>query len=88
MSIDRDVFFEVLGSESAVAAMSDEAKADALEHYMIESLNHQNYLSSPSYREEQATFLKSSKPVVRRGTGAIFGDGHREPPALAPMPER
>ena len=25
MSIDRDVFFEVLGGESAVATMSDEA---------------------------------------------------------------
>jgi hypothetical protein len=88
MSIDREVFLEVLGGEAAVARMSDEAKADALEHYMIESLNDQTYLSSPAYTEEQATFLQSSAPVTRRGTGAVFGDGHREPPVLAPMPER
>ena len=88
MSIDRDVFFEVLGGEQAAAAMSDEAKADALEHYLIDSLNDTAYLDSPGYVEEQATFLQSSTPVNRRGTGAIFGDGHRDPPPLAPMPER
>src|SRR5919198_215232 len=88
MSIDRDVFFDVLGGEQAAAALSDEAKADALEDYLIESLNDTTYLDSPGYLEKQATFLQSSKPVIRRGTGAIFGDGHREPPALAPMPQR
>jgi hypothetical protein len=80
MSIDPDVFFDVLGGEQAAAAMSDEAKADALEHYLIESLNDTAYLDSPGYVEEQATFLQSSTPVTRRGTGAIFGDGHRDPP--------
>jgi hypothetical protein len=88
MSIDRDVFFDVLGGEQAAAVMSDEAKADALEHYLIESLNDTTYLHSPGYVEEQATFLQSSTPVTRRGTGAIFGDGHRDPPPLAPMPQR
>jgi hypothetical protein len=88
MSIDRKVFFEVLGGESAAATMSHEARADALEHYMIESLNSQTYLNNATYLEEQAAFLQSSTPVTRRGTGAIFGDGHRDPPVLAPMPER
>jgi len=88
MSIDRAVFYEVLGGEDAVATMSDEAKADALEHYMIESLNEPTFLGSPGYMEEQAAFLQSSAPVTRRGTGAVFGDGRREPPVLAPMPER
>jgi predicted HD phosphohydrolase len=88
MSIDREVFFEVLGGEGAVATMSDEARADALEHYMIESLNDTTNLGTPAYLEEQATFLQSSTPKVRRGTGAIFGDGHREPSVLAPMPDR
>jgi hypothetical protein len=74
MSIDRDVFFDVLGGEQAAAAMSDEAKADALEHYLIESLNDTAYLDSPGYVEEQAKFPQSSTPVTRRGTGAIFGD--------------
>jgi len=46
MSIDRDVFFDVLGGEEAAAAMSDEAKADALEHYLIESLNDTAYLNT------------------------------------------
>jgi hypothetical protein len=88
MSIDRKVFLDVLGGEGAVATMSDDARADALEHYMIECLNSPTQLTSPAYLDEQATFLQSSTPSVRRGTGAIFGDGHREPPVLAPMPER
>lgn len=88
MSIDQTAFFEVLGGEQAAAAMSDEAKADALEHYMIDSLNDQAYLDSPSYVEEKDAFLQSSTPATRRGTGAIFGDGHHTPSVLAPMPER
>jgi hypothetical protein len=90
MSIDREVFFQVLGGEAAAATMTDEAKADALERYMIESLNSPTHMSSPTYVEENATFLQSSKepPKVRRGTGAIFGDGRQRPTDLAPMPER
>lgn len=89
MSIDRAVFLEVLGGEAAVSTMTDEAKADALEHYMIECLNSPNYMSTPSYAEENAAFLQSSKelPMVRRGTGAIFGDGRHGPTDLAPMPQ-
>lgn len=86
--IDRQVFFEVLGGEEAAATLSDEAKADALEHYMIESLNDPGYLESPGYVEEKAAFLQSSTPATRRGTGAIFGDGLSELAVLAPMPER
>jgi hypothetical protein len=88
MSIDRTEFFQVLGGEEVAASMSDEAKADALEQYMISSLNDQAYLNSAAYLEEQAAFLQSSTPVTRRGTGAIFGDGRQDPPVLAPMPER
>ena len=39
MEIDRRKLFAFLGGPAAVAAMSHEAKADALEHYMAFQLN-------------------------------------------------
>ena len=35
MNIDRRAFLEALGGASAIALMSDEAKADALEHQLL-----------------------------------------------------
>ena len=39
MEIDRRAFMATLGGTTAVAAMSDEAKADALEEFMSARLN-------------------------------------------------
>jgi hypothetical protein len=39
MELDRRAFIASLGGVAAVAAMSSEAKADALEDYMTEQLN-------------------------------------------------
>ena len=39
MKIDRRAFLGTLGTASAIGAMSHEARAEALEHYMIEQLN-------------------------------------------------
>ena len=39
MEIDRRAFFAGLGGVAAVAAMADEAKAEALEHHMMLQLN-------------------------------------------------
>ena len=39
MDIDRRAFIASLGGASAVALMTSEQKADALEHYMEETLD-------------------------------------------------
>ena len=39
IKIDRRAFLGTLGTASAIGAMSHEARAEAVEHYMIEQLN-------------------------------------------------
>jgi hypothetical protein len=78
MHIDRRAFLATLGSAAVVEAMSSEARADALEHYLIAQL-------------DKAPAAKA--PDVRSGTGALFGgpspSGVRVPiAALAPMPDQ
>jgi len=78
--IDRRAFLATLGSAAVVEAMSSEARADALEHYMIAQLD------KPAGPPAQPL-------VVRRGAGALFGgpspSGQRpELTALATLPER
>src|SRR6266851_8952237 len=60
MHIDRRAFLATLGSAAVVEAMSPEARADALEHYMIAQL-------------DKPAALTAQPPVVRRGAGALFG---------------
>src|SRR5437879_13117341 len=79
MHIDRRAFLATLGSAAVVEAMSSEARADALEHYMIAQL-------------DKPAGLSAQPPAVRRGAGALFGgpspSGQRpELTALAAMPE-
>ena len=79
MHIDRRAFLATLGSAAVVEAMSSEARADALEHYMIAQLD--------------KPVAASAQPlVVRRGAGALFGgpspSGQRpELTALTAMPD-
>jgi predicted HD phosphohydrolase len=60
MEVDRRVFLATLGSAAAIKAMPDEAKAEALEHYMTEML------------DEQAS---GNELTIRRGAGTLFGAG-------------
>src|SRR5579864_34376 len=80
MHIDRRAFLATLGSAAVIEAMSSEARADALEHYMIAQL------------DKPAT-PAAAPSDIRRGTGALFGgpspSGQRPPIAqLAPLPEQ
>src|SRR5690349_15981781 len=80
MQIDRRAFLATLGSAAVVEAMSSEARADALEHYLIAQLD------KPAAASAQPT-------GVRKGAGALFGgpspSGVRaELVALEPLPER
>src|SRR5258705_11893047 len=78
MHIDRRTFLATLGSAAVVEAMSSEARADALEHYMLAQL-------------DKAPAAKA--PDIRSGVGALFGGpspsgGRVAGAALAPMPDR
>jgi hypothetical protein len=83
MQIDRDVFFSTLGGEEKALTLSDEQRADALDHYLIEQMN------APDFPPLVSTDRRALEPAtIRRGTGGIFGDGQRPIVDLAPMPER
>src|SRR5579859_6726150 len=79
MEVDRRLFLATLGTAAAVQAMPDEAKAEALEHYMTKSL------------DDQAT---GNELLIRRGAGSLFGapgpTGNKLTPVtpLAKMPEK
>jgi hypothetical protein len=79
MEVDRRIFLATLGSAAAIQVMPDEAKAEALEHYMTGKL------------DEQAT---GNELVIRRGAGSLFGapgpSGNKLTPlaTLEKMPEK
>lgn len=84
MQIDRETFVQALGGEAALATLSDDAKADALDRYLVRLLN------SPEYPALVAASRgPADRPAtIRRGTGAVFGDGHHTPYDLVPLPAR
>jgi hypothetical protein len=59
MDLDRRAFFATIGSAAVIEAMSSEARAEALEHYMSDTL------------DAQAT---GNELKIRRGTGSLFGE--------------
>ncbi len=85
MEIDRRAFFAGLGGLSAVAAMSSEAKADALEHHMAFQLNAAIAKKFPTAAEIEAQI--DTRPT-RRGAGNLFVAREGNVKILPPMPER
>ena len=81
MEIDRRAFIGSLGGVAAVQAMSPNARAEALEHYMIEQLN-----SSEGINEEDNVTLPFYDPErpAPRGTGRLFAENKN----LKPMPAK
>ena len=80
MEINRRAFIGSLGGAAAVQAMSPNARAEALEHYMIEQLD-----GSEGINEEEDNvslpFYDPERPVPR-GTGRLFAENKN----LKPMP--
>src|SRR3984957_6139279 len=89
MEIDRRTFFAGLGGVAAVAAMADEAKAEALEHHMMLQLNVANQAATdkkfPTAAEVEAEI--ETRPS-RRGTGNLFVSHTGNVKKLAQLPER
>jgi hypothetical protein len=90
MEIDRRLFFASLGGAGAVAAMSHEARAEALEHYMSDLLDEaapqgDDKPKFPTVAELEAQI--ETRPV-RRGGGSIFSSGRGNVKKLPPMPAK
>jgi hypothetical protein len=95
MEVDRRAFIASLGGAAAVSAMSSEAKADALEHYMEEKLDelvaqrggapaNGQPEKFPTVAEIEDRIEKSN---VRRGAGSLFASQRGNVKKLEPMPK-
>lgn len=91
MDIDRRAFIASLGGTAAVALMSHEERADALEHYSTELLD-QEVAAQGQPKYPTAAELESQIELrgTRRGTGNLFGPrtGAEKVSRLPPMPAR
>ena len=83
MKIDRRAFLGTLGTATAVSAMSHEARAEAIEHYMIEQLNSDETDNTTDKVVDQLEFYDPEREG-RRGTGRLFADNK----SLQPMPAK
>src|SRR6202012_1850805 len=89
MEIDRRAFFAGLGGVAAVAAMADEAKAEALEHHMMLQLNVANQAASQSkFPTAAEVAAQIETQPSRRGTGNLFVSHTGNVKRLTPLPER
>jgi hypothetical protein len=96
MEVDRRAFIAGLGGAAAVAAMSDEAKADALEHYMEDKLDEmvaQRGGGAQGQPEQFPTVADIEAQIetrpVRRGAGSVFtGPRGGNVKKIEPMPDK
>jgi hypothetical protein len=77
MDVDRRKFFASVGGAAAVATLSHEDQAEALEHFMTDELDRMGQFGQPG-----STDVELSAP---RGTGNLFTP---KPEPFDPMPEK
>lgn len=94
MKVDRRKFFKSIGGATAIALMTSEQKADALEEFMEEELEDYTLQQGrqagkyPTVAEIAERNTDLTRPR-RRGGGRLFGPGRDgKLMALAPMPEK
>jgi hypothetical protein len=88
MEIDRRAFISSVGGAAALAVMTSEQKADALEHYMHQQLDTPQPEKFPTVAELEARNQDLGRPS-RRGAGNLFvpRDGKlREIPKMPDKP--
>ncbi len=93
MEIDRRAFIASLGGSAAVGLMSHEARADALEDYMLERLDEtaggQQYQNTGDYPTVAELKARIETRSYRRGVGRMFVARNGENvKLLEPMPEK
>jgi len=92
MEIDRRAFIASLGGATAVALMTSEQKADALEGYMEEALDAAAQQggqppATPKYPTMAEIEEANAKRTVRRGGGNIFNAAGRDGQPRGPLPK-
>lgn len=90
MEIDRRAFIAGLGGSAAVSLMGSEAKADALEEFMIERLNAAQDGTAAAQKFPTAAEIEAqieTRPL-RRGVGNLFVSRSGNVKRLPAMPER
>ena len=85
MELDRRAFISSLGGAVAVAAMSDEAKADALEHHLMAQTESGGNAGFPTVAEIEAQV--DTRPN-RKGAGNLFVSNTGNVKRLAPLPPK
>jgi hypothetical protein len=90
MNIDRRAFFTYLGGSAAVATLSAEAKADALENYLTSNLVAADSGGGGGPRPPTVAELDAqvATRTYRRGAGKLFAAEKGNVPHLQPMPEK
>jgi hypothetical protein len=91
MQIDEAAFFEAIGGRAAAAVMSPEDQAEALDRYLIDSLNDPEYPTRLAAERGQTGGYRletGGTATLRSGGGTLFGDGVHLTAVLPPMPER
>jgi hypothetical protein len=86
MEIDRRAFVSSLGGAAAVALLTPDQKADALEHYMEEQLSSAED-EYPTVASLEAANQDLTRPA-RRGAGGLFSQRNGKLKKLPPMPEK
>jgi hypothetical protein len=86
MDIDRRAFIASLGGTTAVAIMTSEQKADALEHYMEERLDQQGGAAQPYPTMAEIEAANAKRTGMRRGVGNLFNASDRDGQARGPLP--
>ncbi len=91
MEIDRRAFIASLGGTAAVSLMDSEAKADALEHWMEDSLDQQAAAGQGAAPEKFPTVAELEAQIetrnYRRGTGNVFVNTRGNVKKLEAMPK-
>jgi hypothetical protein len=91
MEIDRRSFFASLGGAAAVALMTSEQKANALESYMEEALNEAVAGQQGGAQAKYPTVAEidesnAKRTGLRRGAGSVFSAGNPGSPR-GPLPK-
>jgi len=91
LEVDRRAFFASLGGAAAVAAMSPEAKADALEHHMMRLLD-EAASGGDAAKKKFPTAAEVEAQIEtrrnRRGVGNLFTSSTGNVRILPKMPEK
>jgi hypothetical protein len=93
MQIDRRAFIASLGGAAAVSLMDHEARADALEHYMLERLEdavaarQQASAGGDRYPTVAEVEAQIETRNYRRGAGSLFVSQRGNVKRLPPMPK-